>query len=174
MPYKYTTKDLDDETMSKALGIDLPISTKQSIEICNFLRRRKLQRAKDILENVIQKKQAIPFKRFNKDMGHKRTTPTAGRYPINACKEILKMLLTAEANAQFKGLNTSLLVIKNLLAKKASRPTHQGRRFGREMKRTHIEVVLEEKEEVKKTKEDKKIKTKVPEEKSQEQKKDKK
>ncbi len=62
---------------------------------------------------------------------------------------MLKLLDAAEANAQFKGLNTSLLHIAHLCAHRAGAPVHPGRR-GRTMKRTHVEVVVEEKPEAKK------------------------
>ncbi|MBS3146153.1 50S ribosomal protein L22 [Candidatus Woesearchaeota archaeon] len=124
---------------------NLPISTKQSIEICNFLRYKDLQKAKKILSNVIVKKTAIPYLRFNMDTGHKPGI-AAGRYPNKASKEILKLLNSAEANAENKGLDASNLIISKMIANKGNRMHHPGRHRGIKMKRTHIEVQLEEKQ----------------------------
>ena len=97
-------KQSDEKEIAKASGMSLPISTKQSIEICNFIRNKTLEKAKAILERVLEKKEAIPFKRFGSDTGHKRGAIGAGRYPQKTAKEILKVLDSVEANAQAKGL----------------------------------------------------------------------
>ncbi|MBT4540314.1 50S ribosomal protein L22 [Candidatus Woesearchaeota archaeon] len=168
MTYKYAFEGYNKELMSRAVGNSLGISTKQSIEICNFVRRKPVVRAKKILENVINEKEAIPFKRFNSDVGHKPGIGP-GRYPKKASEAILSLIKAAEANAQFKGLNTSNMVIKHICAHKASTPWHHGRQRGVKMKKTHVEIVLEEtkkqdpKSESKKTK-PKKVEVKETEE----------
>jgi len=130
---------------AKAIAKDLSISTKHSIEVCNFIRGKNLQEGKDILKKVIEKERAVPFRRFNRDLGHKKGIGP-GRYPINVCKDIIKVLDLAEANAQYKGLDIKNLIIKSIKADKASTPWHSGRQRRRKMKRTHIEVIVEEKE----------------------------
>jgi len=138
------------ENQAKIIGKDLSISTKQSIEIANFIRGKNIEKAKNELKKVIEKKLAIPFKRYNRDMGHKKGNIAAGRYPKNAAKEFLNLLNGLEANAQNKGLSTNL-IIKTIIPNKASRPWHYGRRRRIKMKRTHIEIIAEEiKKETKK------------------------
>ena len=137
------------ETMAKVEGRSLPISTKQAIEISNFIRRKKVQKAKIYLEAVLNMKKAIPFTRFNKGVGHKPGIGP-GRYPINASKNVLMLLNSAEANAQFKGLNTSNLVISHINADKASCAWHYGRQRRREMKRTNMTIILSEGKQIKK------------------------
>ena len=132
------------EKISKAIGRDLPISTKQSIEICNYIRGKSVKRSKTILQKTIEKNMAIPFRKFNKDMGHKRGNIAAGRYPIKSCSNILKILNSAESNAINKGLNANNLFVKNAIPNRASRPYHSGRKIRRKIKRTHIEIILEE------------------------------
>ena len=139
--YKYSAKD--SENAAKAVGRSLSISTKQSIEICNFIRKKQVQKAKMMLNDVIEKKIAVPFKRFTA-VGHKPGKIASGRYPEKSAKEILKVLESAEKNAQFKGLNTSNLIISHTCAHKASRPWHYGRQRRIKMKRTHIEIIVEE------------------------------
>ena len=171
-------KQLDEKEIAKASGMSLPISTKQSIEVCNFLRNKTLEKAKAILERVLEKKEAIPFKRFRSDTGHKKGPIGAGRYPQKTAKEILKVLNSVESNAQLKGLNPDDLKIIQLIANKASAPWRFGRKRRRKAKRTHIEIIvkskklkskvetkIESKKEIKKINETKPIKKETKEEK---------
>ncbi len=146
------------EHTAKACGKGLPISIKQSIEICNFIRSKELQKSKKLLQQVIGMKIPIPFKRFTA-MGHRKGNMAAGRYPIKACTNILHLLESAEANAQFKGLNTSSLIIDTIIPNKGAKAWHYGRQRRRQMKRTNIDIILKEvtsKETPKKSKEIKK------------------
>jgi len=156
--------------MARAIGRSLPISFKQSIEICNFIRNKKVNYAKDILSKVVNQEQAVPFRRFNSDMGHKKNI-MAGRYPNKASTKILDLINHVEANAQFKGLNTANLVITHINANKSSKVTRFGRKRSREAKRTNVEIVVQEKTD-KKTlvKKDKEVKSDKKETKVQENK----
>jgi large subunit ribosomal protein L22 len=146
--------NVKEEHIAKASSLNLAISTKHSVEISNFLRYKPLSFAKAYLEDVIEMKKAIPLKRFNTDVGHK-VGMAAGRYPVKAAKMFLVLLNSVEANAQFKGLNTSGLKITKILSNKASIPSTGGRsRTG--TKRTHLEIEVKE---MRAKKEDKKVKT---------------
>ena len=136
---------MDRDNHAIARGLDLPISTKHSIEICNFIRYKQISRAQKQLNLVLQKRLAIPLTRFHKDRGHRKGKIGPGFYPLKAAKEILALLKLLEANAQNKGLNSEILFLKTVKANKASRPIHHGRRR-RSMKRTHIEMIAGEKE----------------------------
>lgn len=140
MGYKYSIQV--PENAAKAVGIALPISHKDSIMVAKAVRGLKLASAKRFLEDVIGLKRAVPMTRFNGDRGHKPGM-AAGRYPVKVCKNVLKLLESAEANAQFKGLSTGNLVVSHLSAQKGPGAMRYGRRR-REAKRTHVEVVLEE------------------------------
>ena len=144
MATNYTFKEYNKENMARALGLALSISFKQSVEICSFIRHKKISDAKEVLNKVIRHEKAIPFKRFNHNVGHK-TKIGVGRFPEKASKEILNLLNTVEANAQFKGLNTANLIIEHINANKASKVMRVGRKRGRQAKRTHIEIVVKEK-----------------------------
>ncbi|MBN1502020.1 50S ribosomal protein L22 [Candidatus Woesearchaeota archaeon] len=149
MRYNYAVKQIT-ENSAKAVGRNLSISTRMSVEICNYLRGKKVSQAKNILEQVIQKKHAVPIRRFGDSTAHKPGIG-AGKYPIKAAKGILAVIQNAESNAQNKGLSTHHLVISHILAHKASAPWHYGRHTRRKMKRSHIEIVVsEEKEKEKK------------------------
>lgn len=128
-------------------GRDLPISKKQSIEIANFIRGKNINQAKNILQRVIEKKIIIPFKRFNRDLGHKRGRIAAGRYPIKSSKEIFGLLNSVEKNASNKGLDVDKIYLKSIIVNKANSPWHYGRHRRRRMKRTHINIIVEERKE---------------------------
>lgn len=149
MNYSFATKEYNKETMAKVVGRSLPVSEKFSVEICNFIRNKSTSKAKEILKSVIEGKKAIPFKKFNKDLSHKKRIGP-GRYPKKSAIEIIKLLESVEANAQFKGLNTSNLEIKHICAHLASRPWRYGRQRRRKAKRTNIEIIVKEKKEEKK------------------------
>jgi large subunit ribosomal protein L22 len=130
------------EHLARASAQNLSVSTKHCVEICRYLRYKSTSQAKKILEEVIKLKKAIPFKRYNRDVGHKPGM-AAGRFPRKAAAEVLKLIKSVEANAQFKGLNTSSLKITKILANKAAIPLTGGRqRTG--TKRTHLEIEVKE------------------------------
>ena len=147
----YAFTDDDKSKTAKALGRSLKISPKHAVEICNRIRGMKVEKAEAYLEDVIEMKTAVPFKRHNKKVGHRRGIggwPT-GRYPVKAAKQILDILKNAEANAEYKGLDTENLKIMHI-------SSHRGyvirgwtpRAFGRaspfNTPTTHIQVVLGE------------------------------
>ncbi|MCD6589813.1 50S ribosomal protein L22 [Candidatus Woesearchaeota archaeon] len=159
--YRYSFQGYDKETMARALGRSLSISTKHAIEIANYIRGKKLSAAQKLLELAIEKKKPIPFRRFTEGAGHKKGVGP-GKFVVKASREILKLLREVEANATAKGIMDPVII--HISAKKASIPLHYGRRPGRKMKRTHVEVVVtgivekKEKQGVEKKKE-KEIKT---------------
>ena len=140
----YTFGNYNQEHMARAIGKSLPISFKQSVEICRFIKNRNTDDIKRILQSVMKKKTAIPFTKYNSDLAHKRKVGP-GRYPEKASMEFIKLIESAESNAQFKGLNTSNLIIAHVSAHKASKVWHSGRKSRRKMKRTNVEIVVEEK-----------------------------
>lgn len=143
MALKYAFSAYNSQLMARVMGRDLSISKKQSVEICNSIRHKSTTQAKKILEDAVAMRKAIPFTRFNWNVGH-RPGMGPGRYPQKAAAEILALIKSAEANAQVKGLNTGNLSIVHINAQKASTPHHYGRQRGTKMKRTHIEIVLQE------------------------------
>ncbi|HLG24240.1 MAG TPA: 50S ribosomal protein L22 [Candidatus Nanoarchaeia archaeon] len=145
----YTFQGYKKENMARVQGTALPISTKQSVEICNFIKNKNVAKAKQLLLGVIDKKVAVPFNRYNWDLGHK-TGIGPGRYPEKASEHFIQMIESVEANAQFKGLNTSNLVIVHASAHLAGKSWHYGRKSRRKMKRTNLEIVVEEKKAVEK------------------------
>ena len=151
--YKYSKKVT--EHMAKAVLRDAPISTKQCIEICNFIRKKSVADAKSFLSDVVAMKKAVPYKRFTSDTGHKKAIGP-GRYPVKASQAILDLLESVEANANYKGMNSSSLIITHISPQKGSRPLRYGRQRGRLAKRTSVELVVEEGKETKRKPQQKK------------------
>jgi large subunit ribosomal protein L22 len=144
--YCYTTKAGENE--AKAAGVRLPASYKQSYEIAKAIRGKKLSQAKKILEDAIALKRPIPMTRFNTDTGHKHGM-AAGRFAPKTCSEILKLLESAESNAQFKGLSTGSLVLRHIAAQRGPTSFRNGRQGRRKFKQAHVEVILSEAKETK-------------------------
>ena len=133
---------LDAKSAAKAIGKDLPISPKVSIEICNFLRYKELEKAMVLLERVEEKKQAVPYKRFPNGAGHK-TGMAAGRYPVKAAGYFLGLLRNAKANAANQGL-TGTLKITHIAAQRANEPFRARAKERVTFKRAHVEVIVTE------------------------------
>ena len=160
MVHLYATPTYEKEHMARAVAVNLPISTKHSVEVCRSLRGKTLARAKAFLNQVIKMKEAVPMRRYHHELAHK-TGVGPGRYPVKVSLEILRLLESAESNAQFKGLNTAHLVVDHICAHKAGKQWHYGRHRGREMKRTIVEIIVtEQAQEAKQSKNPKESKQK--------------
>jgi large subunit ribosomal protein L22 len=150
--YSIIAEELDPEKTVKASGRELRVSHKHSREICRTIKGMMLTQAKNFLRDVMEKKKAVPFRRYNKKAGHRKglTKAFAGRYPIKASEHILKILTSAEANAENKGLDTDKLRIIHAAAYpgmkiKRFTPRAHGRASPKYELLTHVEIVLDEK-----------------------------
>lgn len=144
MSTKYAfNKDIEEQKLARVMGKDVGISTKISIEICNFIRGKNLQRVKRDLIDISNKKSALPMTRFITDRGHKPGM-AAGSYPMKAIENFMKLIGSLESNAQIKGLNSDNLVLIHACVHRASRPMHYGRKRRSQMKRTHVELIVQE------------------------------
>ncbi len=142
----YTT-EFDPKTMSRALGKELPISPKKSAELCRALKGMHVEDAIVYLENVMEKTQAVPFRRRNRFIGHKRGMGPAG-YPVKAAYEILRVLESAQSNAEAGGLDPESMRIHTISASKGQpdkyyKPRAQGRSTAWFHEKTNVEIVLE-------------------------------
>ena len=149
----YSITDVNLEKTAKASGRELRVSPKHAREVCRTLKGMKLDQAKDYLQQVMLKKKPVPFRRFNKKVGHRHGLEKAfaGRYPVKAAQEILRVLEGAEANAENKGLDMERLRIIHASAYPGMKikrfiPRAFGRSSPRNMTLSHVELVLEEME----------------------------
>ena len=143
----YSIKNLDPAKGVRASGREMRISPKASREICAAIRNMNLQAAKDFLEQVIDLKRAVPFKRHKKQIPHRRGLEGwyAGKYPVKAARAILKVLNGLEANAEDKGLDKERLRIIHAAAQLGMRlkkgiPRAHGRSSPFDIQLTHVEL----------------------------------
>ncbi|HLC56545.1 MAG TPA: 50S ribosomal protein L22 [Candidatus Nanoarchaeia archaeon] len=136
------------EHFASVKSFNLPISSKFAMEIASNLRNKDLKSAKRILQDSISLKRAIKFKKFTMDLAHKAGM-AAGRYAVDACKQVLELLDSVEANAEFKGLDVNNLIITKIVANKGPKAWHYGRKRRRKSKRAHLEIIVEEKQKEK-------------------------
>jgi len=145
MPY---SMKVEGEKYAKAFGRDLPLSLKDSVNLCRALKGMRLDEAKEFLEDVIEKKRAVPYFRYLDSVSHRRGIGP-GKYPVKEAKHILKVLENAEANAENNDLDTDNLYILHIAAHKGRGfkryvPRAMGRSVEIRRDRVHIEVILEE------------------------------
>ena len=151
----YSITDLNPETTVKSAGRELRVSHKAAREICTAIKGMTLDQAKQYLNKVKAKKQPVPFRRYRKKLGHRHGVGQgayAARYPVKTAQKILQILIGAESNAEFKGLDTERLRIIYASAHpgmklKRGTPRAFGRSSPKNQTLTHIELVLEETEE---------------------------
>src|SRR5438876_9428609 len=89
------------ETMARAYGRDLPLAWKKSIELARQLRGKTVESAREYLERVIDLKQAVPMRTYNRWVANKAGTRPA-RYPVEAAKAFLKNLKIGVAHAEIR------------------------------------------------------------------------
>jgi large subunit ribosomal protein L22 len=149
--WKYSVQDLDPNSTAIASARDLRIKPKVAREICNSIKGMKLEDAKIYLEDVLDKKRPIPYMRHRKKVPHRKGLNgyDAGRYPEKATEEILKLLNSVEANAEFKGLYADRLRIIHIAAQRGRViKKYIPRAFGRASPYykhlTHVEIAVEE------------------------------
>ncbi|MFQ5919522.1 MAG: 50S ribosomal protein L22 [Thermoplasmata archaeon] len=142
------SQDVDEETTAKAYGRELPISPKKAREVCRALRKQPLDAAKVLLEDIAAKRRAIPYGRYNKEVAHQSGVGPGG-YPVKAAQYILRLLESAEENAEYKGLDAENMIIHHISAYrgrpvKSYRPRAYGRSSPWLKEMTNVEVILME------------------------------
>ena len=113
-----------------------------------MIRGMKVETAQKALEDVIDKKRAVPLKRYNKRVSHKSGVGP-GRYPVKAAKAILGVLNSAASNAEYKGLDVSNMAIATISVSRGRViPGHMPRAHGRatqwNQETVNLEVIIEE------------------------------
>ncbi len=152
--WKYSFKTRDETRIAKAVLKDVPVHPKVMYEVMNAIRGKKLDDAINFLEKVIEKKEAVPFRRYSRKQAHRRGLGAkwgwpAGRYPVKAASYVLKLLRNAENNADVKGLDIERLKIIHAAAHKGMvvkrwMPRAYGRSSPKYKVSSHIEVVVQE------------------------------
>lgn len=125
---RYSREPQNDVKSVKARGSDLRVHFKNTRESAAALKGLALPRAQKFLEDVLVKKDIIPFRRYRYGVGRKAQTKNHkvcnGRWPVKSVNFLLALLKNAESNAEVKGLDTEKMMIEHIQVNKAM----QGRR----------------------------------------------
>jgi len=117
--YKYSVKAADEKKVSRAQAYDLDVSYKDLCNVCGAIKNKSIPVARKILNEAIELKMPIIFRQFNTGVGHRsQLGGRKGRFPKKECRVALATLNNAVANAIRKGLDESILVVKNANANK--------------------------------------------------------
>jgi len=155
MPSKvYETPD-NTTKVCKAKGSDLRVHFKNTRETAAAIKGQSLKQAKRYLQNVLEKKDIIPFRRYkygcSRHAQAKRYGTSQGRWPKKSSEFLLGLLKNAESNAELKGLDIESLVVSHVKVDQAQRGRRRtDRAHGRinpfMSSPCHIELVLTEKQ----------------------------
>lgn len=148
MPKLGYSMRMDPKTTARGIARELPISPKKSYELCNALRGKMAEAAKKLLDEVIELKRPIKFKKFTTAVGHKRGIGP-GRYPVKSAKYFKKLIEEVQANADQQGLDGEAMRIAHIAMhpgpkRKMQRPRAFGRSTPWIQETVHIEIILEE------------------------------
>jgi len=155
MPARYSHEPQNTSKSCKARGSELRVHFKNTRETAAAIKDMPLKKAQRFLQDVIEKKQTVPFRRFNGGVGRsaqaKMHKTTQSRWPKKSCEFLLNLLKNAESNAEFKGLDIDALHVTHIQvnqAQKGRRRTYRahGRINPYMSNPCHIEVILSEKE----------------------------
>ncbi len=134
----------NNDVEAKARGVNIDASRKHCTEIGDFIRGDNVDKAISKLEKVIDKELAVPYNKYNSDLAHKKGNMDAGRYPVNASKEVLKVLKNAKNNAVYQGLSDENLYISEYFATQGNRYLTPKRNRGRKTKSAHVTIKVRE------------------------------
>jgi large subunit ribosomal protein L22 len=150
MDFHYAFQNYDKTRHVRAALREKTISHKHAREIAVAIKGMSIESARDYLQSVVRKERAVPFRRFNNEVGHKSDTGVmAGRYPKKAATEFLKLLDNLESNAEYRGMDLDRLKIINATVHKGRKierfiPRAQGRATPKIDILTHVELVAQE------------------------------
>jgi large subunit ribosomal protein L22 len=150
--YSYAFPQFDKTKHVRAAIREKNMSPKHSREVALAIKGSSIEKAREFLENVISRKVAVPYRRYNGEVAHRsniRDGFFAGRFPKKAAKEFLKLLDNLESNAEYKGMDLDRLRILSAVVHKGTKlerftPRAMGRTSPKIGTLVHIELVAKE------------------------------
>jgi large subunit ribosomal protein L22 len=143
MIMKGYSQDLENVARARAEGVEA--SYKDLSQVCGMIARQDTGTALTLLELASTGVMPVPFKRFNKKLGHRRELGgQKGRYPMKAAVVVLKLLKSAIANGKVLGLGDKYQVVTASTNVKAIYPrmASKGRTARSNIVLSRVEVVL--------------------------------
>ena len=102
---------------------DLRAHYKNTYEVARATKGMKLKRAIHYMENCLEHKQIIPFRRYVGGVGRhaqaKEFKHTQGRWPEKSLKAVRELLLNLKANAETAKLDVDACVINHVVVQRA-------------------------------------------------------
>jgi len=150
MGYGYAFQGYDGTRHVRAAMRERQISHKHAREIAASIRRLTLEGARDYLQAVIRRERAVPMRRHKRQVGHKSDPGVmAGRYPVKAAEEFVRLLDNLESNAEYKGMDLDRLRLVGVTVHKGMvmerfTPRAFGRASPKNNTLTHVELVAQE------------------------------
>ena len=147
--YSYDIPKGKEADFAFARAENVNASFKDLAEVCGNIRSRNANWAVDLLEKAEKGEIPLRFRGHNKRMAHRRELGgRKGRWPKKCSRIVLKVLKSALANAQAKGLSEELVIEHACANKKNSYPrlAAKGRRSAQRFETARVEIVLKEKE----------------------------
>ena len=150
--FKYSFQNFDTSKHVRAAIREKSISHKHAREVANALKGLSIERARVFLEDVVARKIAVPYRRYNNEVAHRsniRDGFCSGRFPQKAAKEVLKLLDNLESNAEYKGMDLDSLKIVSAVVHKGTKierftPRAMGRASPKFNTLVHFELVAME------------------------------
>ncbi len=140
----------DGKKVSKVILKNKRASLKYATEFARELKNKPIKKAEALLNDILEKKRYLPLRKYNKKVAHRpgksESGVKSGRYPTGTTKIFLELMQNLRANADYKGLDSDKLVIKNIFASEGFRRMgyqSQGRISGKRRKRKsiHLEAI---------------------------------
>ncbi len=150
---EYQAKPKNEKKSAKAIAKNQPVSTKYATELCREMKNKKLSNVEKRLQRIIEKKEFLPLRTYNKKVAHRKGDSVSGvksgRFPEKLCKITTTLLESVKANADFKGLDSENLLITHCFAsrgfgRRSVQPKGHISGKRRRSKSTHIEVIVTE------------------------------
>ena len=109
---RYST-DVDPDKAAKAYGYELHCSLKDSINLAHAIRGMKTEDARKYLEEIISMKRPLPAVFHNRKRAHQKGIGP-GSFPQKAARYMLKTVINAENNAEYKGFDSENMKIVHI------------------------------------------------------------
>ena len=150
--FGYAFQSYDKTRHVRASIREKDISHKHAREVSVAIKGLSIEKAREFLENVIARKEAVPYRRYKNEVAHRsniRTGFSAGRFPKKAASEFLKLIDNLESNAEYKGMDLDRLRIVSASVHKGTKlQRFQPRAMGRSSPKfdilVHVELVAQE------------------------------
>ena len=150
--YSYSFEKFDKNKHVRAAIRETDISHKHARELSLFINGKSIEKARSYLDEVIDKKIAVPYRRYNNEVAHRsniRDGFFSGRFPRKASMEFLKLLDNLESNAEYKGMDLDRLKIISCVVHKGTKlerftPRAMGRSSPKIDTLVHVEIVASE------------------------------